>query len=164
MMTDRIPQHRAALGGVHTLDSESLKEFESHQPKLLPPAVPIACSDTSRPPSTTPAGLLSSSTASSAAQSGRMEGGFNGLKGKKISLITIVLMSTTILMWTWEKTPLLTTLVPAETETRLQVSSDSSVPLERELHVGKGVTTLAERDAWKEEFRAGLGSTLDSGP
>ncbi|PRQ19250.1 hypothetical protein RchiOBHm_Chr7g0215131 [Rosa chinensis] len=100
-----------------------------------------------------------------------MKGGFNGLKGKQISLITIVLMSTTILMWTWEKTPLLTTLVPAETETRLQVSSelrdvvvDSSVPLERELHVGKGVTALAERDARKEEFRAGLGSTLDSGP
>lgn len=49
-----------------------------------------------------------------------MKGGFNGLKGKQISLITIVLMSTTILLWAWEKTPLLTTLVPAET--RLQLS------------------------------------------
>lgn len=49
-----------------------------------------------------------------------MKGGFHGLKGKQISLITIVLMSTTILMWAWEKTPLLTTLVPSET--RLQVS------------------------------------------
>ncbi|XP_061996309.1 protein trichome birefringence-like 16 [Rosa rugosa] len=99
-----------------------------------------------------------------------MKGGFNGLKGKQISLISIVLMSTTILMWAWEKTPLLTTLVPAETETRLQVSPelrdvvvDRAVPSQQELDVGKGVTALAEKDARKEEFRAGLGTTLDSG-
>lgn len=97
-----------------------------------------------------------------------MKGGFNGLKGKQISLITIVLMSTTILMWAWEKTPLLTTLVPSETQ--LQVSPElrdvpvvSSVSSEQELHVGNGEGTLAQKDAPKEEVRLGVASPLDSG-
>ncbi|KAL6222072.1 hypothetical protein ACLB2K_005464 [Fragaria x ananassa] len=95
-----------------------------------------------------------------------MKGGFNGLKGKQISLITIVLMSTTILLWAWEKTPLLTTVVPPET--RLQLSpelKDVSVDRSSEqvVHVDKDVPELAERDAQKEEFRAGLGTTVDSG-
>ncbi|XP_004288993.1 PREDICTED: uncharacterized protein LOC101291763 [Fragaria vesca subsp. vesca] len=75
-------------------------------------------------------------------------------------------MSTTILLWAWEKTPLLTTVVPPET--RLQLSpelKDVSVDRSSEqvVHVDKGVPALAERDAQKEEFRAGLGTTVDSG-
>lgn len=34
---------------------------------------------------------------------------------------------------------------------------------EQVVHVDKGVPALAERDAQKEEFRAGLGTTVDSG-
>ncbi|XP_054790230.1 protein trichome birefringence-like 16 isoform X1 [Prosopis cineraria] len=51
-----------------------------------------------------------------------MKGGLNGLKGKEISLISIVLMSATILLWTWEKTPGLTAFLPPQTQ--LQLSSE----------------------------------------
>ncbi|KAK4266077.1 hypothetical protein QN277_027049 [Acacia crassicarpa] len=54
-----------------------------------------------------------------------MKGGLNGLKGKEISLISIVLMSLTILIWTWEKTPGLTAFLPPQTE--LLLSSDVDV-------------------------------------
>ncbi|XP_045813517.1 protein trichome birefringence-like 14 isoform X2 [Trifolium pratense] len=53
-----------------------------------------------------------------------MKVGFNGLKGKEISLISIVLMCATIILWSWEKTPGLTTYIPPQTP--LQFSSDSS--------------------------------------
>lgn len=48
-----------------------------------------------------------------------MKVGFNGLKGKEISLISIVLMSATIILWSWEKTPGLTALLPPQTPLRL---------------------------------------------
>lgn len=44
-----------------------------------------------------------------------MKVGFNGLKGKEISLISIVLMSATIILWSWEKTPGLSTFLPPHT-------------------------------------------------
>jgi hypothetical protein len=50
-----------------------------------------------------------------------MKVGFNGLKGKEISLISIVLMCATIILWSWEKTPGLTTYIPPQTP--LQFSS-----------------------------------------
>ncbi|XP_050364302.1 protein trichome birefringence-like 16 [Argentina anserina] len=94
-----------------------------------------------------------------------MKGGLNGLKGRQISLVTIVLMSTTILMWAWLKTPLLTSLVPVET--RLQVSPELRDVVvdrsEQELHVGKGVAALAGRDAREEESGVELETPLDSG-
>ncbi|XP_004508004.1 protein trichome birefringence-like 16 isoform X3 [Cicer arietinum] len=52
----------------------------------------------------------------------RMKAGFNGLKGKEISLISIVLMCATIILWSWEKTPGLTAFLPPQTP--LQLSSD----------------------------------------
>lgn len=55
-----------------------------------------------------------------------MKVGFNGLRGKEISLISIVLMSGTILLWSWEKTPGLSTFIPPQTPP-LQLSSDHLV-------------------------------------
>ncbi|CBI27787.3 hypothetical protein VitviT2T_016255 [Vitis vinifera] len=43
-----------------------------------------------------------------------MKGGFYALRGKQLSLILLVLVCTTILIWAWEKTPLLTTLLPPQ--------------------------------------------------
>ncbi|XP_027331480.1 protein trichome birefringence-like 16 isoform X2 [Abrus precatorius] len=54
-----------------------------------------------------------------------MKAGFNGIKGKEISLISIVLMSATIILWSWEKTPGLTAFLPPQTP--LQLSSDNLV-------------------------------------
>lgn len=51
----------------------------------------------------------------------RMKAGFNGLRGKEISLISIVLMCATILLWSWEKTPGLTAFLPPQSP--LQFSS-----------------------------------------
>ena len=51
----------------------------------------------------------------------RMKASFNGLKGKEISLISIVLMSATIILWSWEKTPRLTAFFPPQDP--LQLSS-----------------------------------------
>lgn len=65
-----------------------------------------------------------------------MKTGFNGLKGKEISLISIVLMCATILLWSWEKTPGLTAFLPPQSP--LQFSSEilSSVSDEETKHEG----------------------------
>ncbi|XP_061361581.1 protein trichome birefringence-like 16 [Gastrolobium bilobum] len=55
-----------------------------------------------------------------------MKAGFNGLKGKEISLISIVLMSATIILWSWDKTPGLTTFVPPQTSLQLSSGKDGS--------------------------------------
>ncbi|CAB4318493.1 unnamed protein product [Prunus armeniaca] len=101
-----------------------------------------------------------------------MKGSFYGLKGKHLSLITIVLMCTAILIWGWEKTPLLTNLVPPQTLLELDPetyddSVDNSVefvPSEPEIHVDRGVATFAQRDTVKEEsyVAAQLGSEQSS--
>jgi len=51
-----------------------------------------------------------------------MKVGFNGLRGKEISLISIVLMSATIIFWSWEKMPGLNSFLPPQTPP-LQFSS-----------------------------------------
>ncbi|KAJ8629880.1 hypothetical protein MRB53_023203 [Persea americana] len=38
--------------------------------------------------------------------------GYNGLRGKRLSLTVTALICTTILLWQWEKTPLFTVLSP----------------------------------------------------
>lgn len=65
-----------------------------------------------------------------------MKAGFNGLRGKEISLISIVLMCATILLWSWEKTPGLTAFLPPQSP--LQFSSEilSSVSDEETKHEG----------------------------
>lgn len=50
-----------------------------------------------------------------------MKGSFYRLTAKEVSLITIILMCMTIVIWTWEKTPILSSFVPPET--RLQLST-----------------------------------------
>ncbi|KAL4397478.1 hypothetical protein S245_002005 [Arachis hypogaea] len=58
----------------------------------------------------------------------RMKTGLNGLKGKEITLITIVVMSATIILWNWEKTPRLTALFPPQDPLQLSSEILSSVP------------------------------------
>ncbi|XP_038699447.1 protein trichome birefringence-like 16 [Tripterygium wilfordii] len=41
-----------------------------------------------------------------------MKGGFFGLRGKELSFILIIFVCTTILIWAWEKTPILTAVLP----------------------------------------------------
>ncbi|KAK7328767.1 hypothetical protein VNO77_22886 [Canavalia gladiata] len=55
----------------------------------------------------------------------RMKAGFYGLKGKESLLIFFVLMSTTIIIWSWERTPLLSAFLPSQT--LMQFSSDNFV-------------------------------------
>ncbi|RXH74820.1 hypothetical protein DVH24_029541 [Malus domestica] len=69
-------------------------------------------------------------------------------------------MCTTILLWGWEKTQILTNLVPPQT--RLQLGSeirddyaDQSALSEQEIDVGKGVATFTQKDNVKEELRLG---------
>ncbi|XP_028782763.1 protein trichome birefringence-like 16 isoform X2 [Neltuma alba] len=79
-----------------------------------------------------------------------MKGGLNGLKGKEISLISIVLMSATILIWTWEKTPGLTSFLPPQTQ--LQLSSD----------VGGGGSPLAKTESTSEQGELQLTQTFSA--
>ncbi|KAL5768486.1 hypothetical protein ACOSP7_015034 [Xanthoceras sorbifolium] len=80
-----------------------------------------------------------------------MKGLFYGLRGKEISLILIVLTCTTILIWAWDRTPLLATFLPPKNRL-LQLPQDIllgapptiSTPLESEIHVNKQIATLAE--------------------
>ncbi|XP_047180121.1 protein trichome birefringence-like 16 [Vigna umbellata] len=72
----------------------------------------------------------------------RMKVGFNGLRGKEISLISIVLMSATIIFWSWEKMPGLNTFLPPETPA-LQFSSDHLVTT-RSVEVPSPDTRLGE--------------------
>ncbi|KAL5065774.1 hypothetical protein RYX36_027511 [Vicia faba] len=54
-----------------------------------------------------------------------MKAGFSGLKGKEISLISIVLMCSTIILWSWERTPGLSAFLPPQSP--LQLYSDHLV-------------------------------------
>ncbi|KAM1605712.1 hypothetical protein PS2_026417 [Malus domestica] len=94
-----------------------------------------------------------------------MKGCFYGLKGKHLSLVTIVLLCTAILIWGWKKTPILTNLVPPQTRLHLgpEITDDfvdNTVPLEQEIDVGKGVATFVQKDTVKEDLR--LGAPPDS--
>ncbi|CAI8610974.1 unnamed protein product [Vicia faba] len=55
----------------------------------------------------------------------RMKAGFSRLKGKEISLISIVLMCSTIILWSWERTPGLSAFLPPQSP--LQLYSDHLV-------------------------------------
>ncbi|XP_057955117.1 protein trichome birefringence-like 16 [Malania oleifera] len=52
-----------------------------------------------------------------------MKGSFYGMRGTQLSLTLIALVCTTIFIWTWEKTPLLTSLLPPHSQI-LKLSSD----------------------------------------
>ncbi|KAI4344622.1 hypothetical protein L6164_011827 [Bauhinia variegata] len=80
-----------------------------------------------------------------------MKGGLYGLKGKEIGLISIVLMSATIIIWSWEKTPGLTLFLPSQT--RVQQSSDILMRrpvvnlLAPEPHVGEVGSSFSKKEA-----------------
>ncbi|XP_041006084.1 protein trichome birefringence-like 16 [Juglans microcarpa x Juglans regia] len=75
-----------------------------------------------------------------------MKGGFSGLRGRELSLITIVLMCTAFLFWAWEKTPPLTNLMPPETRLRLSPDDLVSKPVASLLSPkSKGISSFAEK-------------------
>lgn len=49
----------------------------------------------------------------------RMKGGFSSFRGKEFSLLLIVILGTTILIWAWDRAPFLTTLLPPEEQFQL---------------------------------------------
>ncbi|KAI4335192.1 hypothetical protein L6164_013862 [Bauhinia variegata] len=89
----------------------------------------------------------------------KMKGGFYGLKGKEISLISIVLMSTTVIIWSWEKTPSLTSFLPSQKQ--LQLSSDilMSNPVvnllapepRNRVHVGEDGSSLSKKEVMTQK-------------
>ncbi|KAK1549976.1 hypothetical protein Q3G72_011648 [Acer saccharum] len=82
-----------------------------------------------------------------------MKGLFYGLRGKEISLILIVLTCTTILIWAWDRTPLLATFLPPKNRL-LQLPQDilsggpptRSTPIDSEIHVNKEIATFPENE------------------
>lgn len=72
-----------------------------------------------------------------------MKGGFYGLRGKQLSLILIAFACTSIIIWGWDKTPLLTSLLPPQGQP-LQFSPEIQIdsPVVSSMH--KDVSAPAE--------------------
>ncbi|XP_058214298.1 protein trichome birefringence-like 16 isoform X3 [Rhododendron vialii] len=85
-----------------------------------------------------------------------MKGGFYGLMGKQISLILIALVCSTILIWAWEKTPLLSPLLPPE-DRLLQLSPETllRVPTALKPHISS-VTEKEVVNEHHEEISPGI--------
>ncbi|KAF3439705.1 hypothetical protein FNV43_RR17983 [Rhamnella rubrinervis] len=87
-----------------------------------------------------------------------MKGSFNGLKAKEISLLTIILMCLTIVIWTWEKTPILSTFVPPQSQLHLSREISQSAPAvksissESEIYKGKDKAKFPGKVTAKEEI------------
>ncbi|KAK9275979.1 hypothetical protein L1049_023255 [Liquidambar formosana] len=87
-----------------------------------------------------------------------MKGGFYGLRGKQFSLILIALVCTTLLIWAWEKTPLLTSILPPQGRL-LQLSPEillgapvvSSISSKPHTYVNKDVSNIAEKETVNEQ-------------
>lgn len=74
-----------------------------------------------------------------------MKGGFfYGLRTKQLSLFFIGVVCTTIVIWTWEKTPILTSLLPPPLDKPMQTFPAKEVKLKQVPHVEYG-TRQAER-------------------
>ncbi|XP_015889015.2 protein trichome birefringence-like 16 isoform X1 [Ziziphus jujuba] len=86
-----------------------------------------------------------------------MKGSFYGLRVKELSLITIILMCVTIVIWTWEKTPSLGSFVPPQTRLQLSTEIPRAAPIaelvssETEVYEGKVETKFAGKLPEKEE-------------
>ncbi|KAE7998426.1 hypothetical protein FH972_002971 [Carpinus fangiana] len=80
-----------------------------------------------------------------------MKGGFYGLRAKELSLITIALMCTTFFIWAWQKTALLTSLMPPQPLLKLSPDIIVGKPLpslvspESLIYMGKNVSLVAEK-------------------
>ncbi|KAM7275396.1 hypothetical protein ACFE04_017262 [Oxalis oulophora] len=74
-----------------------------------------------------------------------------GLKGKEISLLLIVLVCGSILIWTWDRSPLLTAFLPPTTRLHLppDIQTDVSISLTSDLStsVGEDVSALSQRES-----------------
>lgn len=98
-----------------------------------------------------------------------MKGGFYGLRGREISLITVVLMCSTFLFWAWKRTPPLNSLVPHQTQ--LQLSPEIFPSVAKDEAKGKqiqeaGVDVSAQDDTSPTEVDivAPVGSPYTSSP
>lgn len=83
-----------------------------------------------------------------------MKGITYGLRGKEISLVLIVLTCTTILIWAWDRTPLLATFLPPKNRllqlpqgTLLGSPPTRTMPHASETHVKEEITTFAENQS-----------------
>ncbi|XP_022732729.1 protein trichome birefringence-like 16 isoform X2 [Durio zibethinus] len=80
-------------------------------------------------------------------------------KAKELSLFLIVLVCATILIWTWNKSPVLTSLLPSKNQL-LQLSPDiKTVPLEPKRHVREDISTLTRREVITNEEERHLDKT-----
>uniref|UniRef100_A0A5B6ZRH2 Uncharacterized protein n=1 Tax=Davidia involucrata TaxID=16924 RepID=A0A5B6ZRH2_DAVIN len=87
-----------------------------------------------------------------------MKGGFYGLKAKQLSLFLITLVCTTILIWAWDKTPLLTSLLPPQShllrlspEIIINAPLASSISSKPHKNVNEDISTVAEKETVNEQ-------------
>lgn len=91
-----------------------------------------------------------------------MKGGFYGLRGRELTLITIVFMGASFLFWAWEKTPLLTSLMPQQTGFQLSPDPLVSKPLPGlvspglPIHGSKDVSSIVEKEIVSHQGELGL--------
>ncbi|XVE70726.1 hypothetical protein DITRI_Ditri10aG0093900 [Diplodiscus trichospermus] len=83
----------------------------------------------------------------------RMKGGPCKLRwrAKELSLILIVLVGATILIWMWDRSPVLSSSLPSKNQL-LELSPDiKTVPLEPKRHVREDISTLTRSDVVNNE-------------
>ncbi|XP_022754786.1 protein trichome birefringence-like 16 isoform X2 [Durio zibethinus] len=96
----------------------------------------------------------------------RMKGGPYKLRrrAKELSLILIVLVGATVLLWTWDRSPVLTSSLPSKNKL-LHLSPDiKTVPLEPKRHVKEEISTLTRSEVInnKEEHHFDETSSTDT--
>ncbi|KAJ9168060.1 hypothetical protein P3X46_019633 [Hevea brasiliensis] len=65
-----------------------------------------------------------------------MKGGFSRFRGKEFSLLLIVILGTTILIWAWDRAPFVTTLLPPKEQFQLpQASSEPHFQISKDVDV-----------------------------
>ncbi|XP_031372744.1 protein trichome birefringence-like 14 isoform X1 [Punica granatum] len=74
-----------------------------------------------------------------------MKANFYGLRGKQLSLVLVALVCTTILVWTWEKNPIVSNFLPPQ-HSWLQVSSDIQTSTNVESSVNSQPTKASAED------------------
>ncbi|PIA27619.1 hypothetical protein AQUCO_07600055v1 [Aquilegia coerulea] len=87
-----------------------------------------------------------------------MKGGFYGLRGKQISLTLIALICTSIVIWAWDKTPLLATFLPPQSqllkpspEIIMGVPVTNSISSKRDIHVKEDLTHAVSEESRMEQ-------------
>ncbi|KAA8534762.1 hypothetical protein F0562_029796 [Nyssa sinensis] len=82
-----------------------------------------------------------------------MKGGFYGLKAKELSLILIALVCTSILIWAWEKTPVLTSLLPPRLSPGIVLNTPhaSSVSSKPHKNVNEDISSVVQKETVNEQ-------------